>query len=234
LLSIEGKYGQYLPQRRQSMSLTFYSAPMSTASITEAVLAKLGIDCDRIDLDLSAGDNKKPEYLKINPNGKVPTIVHDGTAIWESSAITMYLGELFGVDAKLYPAPGPLRGEAMKWIAWSNVNLAEAAGRLFASLPPEQQGDPATNADEKVTSEQKSEFAMANAKADLADCLKILDIGLEGRSFLIGEYSLADTHLQGIVGWTEMLNFDLTPFANVTGWLQRCCQRPAIAKLMAG
>jgi glutathione S-transferase len=216
------------------MSLTFYSAPMSTASITEAVLAELGIDCDRIDLDLSAGDTKKPEYLKINPNGKVPAIVHDGTAIWESSAITMYLGELFGVDAKLYPTPGPQRGEAMKWIAWGNVTLAEPAGRLFASLPPEMQGDPATNADENVTSEQKSEIAMAKAKADLADCLKILNIGLEGRSFLIGEYSLADTHLQGIVGWIGAMNVDLTPFNNVTGWLQRCYQRPAIAKLMAG
>jgi glutathione S-transferase len=216
------------------MSLTFYSAPMSTASITEAILAELGIDCDRIDLDLSAGDTKKPEYLKINPNGRVPAIVHDGTAIWESSAITMYLGELFGVDAKLYPAPGPQRGEAMKWIAWGNVTLAEPAGRLFASLPPEMQGDPATIADEKVTSDQKSEIAMTKAKADLADCLKILDIGLEGRSFLIGEYSLADTHLQGIVGWIGAMNVDLTPFANVTGWLQRCYQRPAIAKLMAG
>jgi len=216
------------------MSLTFYSAPMSTASITEAVLAELGINCDRINLDLSAGDTRKPEYLKINPNGKVPAIVHDGTAIWESSAITMYLGELFGVEAKLYPAPGPQRGEAMKWIAWGNVNLAEAANRVFQSLLPEKQGDPATNADEKVTSEQKSAIAMTKAKADLADCLRILDVGLEGRSFLIGEYSLADTHLQGIVGWVGMLDFDLTPFANVTGWLQRCYQRPAIAKLMAG
>jgi glutathione S-transferase len=241
LLSIAGKRGNYLTPRRKSMSLTFYAAPMSTASVTEAVIAELGIDCDRINLDLRAGDTRKPEYLKINPNGKVPAIVHDGTAIWESSAITMYLGELFGVEAKLYPAPGPQRGEVMKWIAWSNVTLAEAAGRLFASLPPEKQGDPATNVAEKATSEQTSAaesipkvIAMARAKADLVDCLKILDAGLEGRSFLIGEYSLADTHLQSIIGWIGMLDVDLTPFANVTGWLQRCYQRPAIAKLMAG
>jgi glutathione S-transferase len=216
------------------MSLTFYSAPMSTASITEAVIAELEIDCDRVNLDLSAGETRKPEYLKINPNGRVPAIVHDGMAIWESSAITMYLGELFGVGAKLYPAPGPQRGEAMKWIAWGNVTLAEPASRLFASLPPEMQGDPATNADGNVTSEQKSASAVAKAKADLVDCLKILDAGLEGRSFLIGEYSLADTHLQSIVGWIGMLDVDLTPFTNVTGWLQRCYMRPAIAKLMAG
>jgi glutathione S-transferase len=214
------------------MSLTFYSAPMSTASITEAVIAELGIPHDRINLDLRAGDSTNPDYLKVNPNGKVPAIVHDGTAIWESSAITMYLGEVFGVDAKLYPALSPQRGEAMKWIAWANVTLAEAANRLFQSLPPEKQGDPANNAEEKVTSEQKSGLAMDKAKADLADCLRILDTGLEGRSFLLGEYSLVDTHLQGIVGWIGSMQIDLSPFSNIKDWLQRCYERPAIAKLM--
>ncbi len=63
------------------MSLTFYFAPMSTASITEAVIAELGIPCDRVELNLSNGDSRKPEFLKINPNGRVPAIVHEGTAI---------------------------------------------------------------------------------------------------------------------------------------------------------
>ncbi len=216
------------------MSLTFYFAPMSTASITEAVLAELAIPFDLVKLNISVGDTRKPEFLKINPNGRVPAIVHEGTAIWESSAITMYLGEVFGVDKKLYPAPGPKRGEAMKWIAWSNVSLAESASRLFASLPPEMQGDVETNAQEQVAPEMKSEIAMEKAKADIADCLGVLNGGLEGRAFLIGDYSLADTHLQGIVSWIGSMEIDLTPFPNVTEWLKRCYERPAIAKLMAG
>ena len=215
------------------MSLTFYFAPMSTASITEAVLAELGIPFDLVTLNISVGDNKKPEFLKVNPNGKVPAIMHEGTSIWESSAITMYLGEVFGMDAKLYPAPGPKRGEAMKWIAWSNVTLAEAAGRLFASLPPEKQGDVETNSPDAAAPELKSAIAMEKAQADLADCLRILSAGLEGRLFLVGDYSLADTHLQGIVGWVGSMEIDLTPFPNVTGWLKRCYERPALAKLMA-
>jgi glutathione S-transferase len=84
------------------MSLTFYFAPMSTASITEAVLAELDIPFELVTLNISVGDTRKPEFLKINPNGRVPAIVHEGVAIWESSAITMYLGEVFGVDKKLY------------------------------------------------------------------------------------------------------------------------------------
>ncbi|MEX0270244.1 glutathione S-transferase family protein [Leptolyngbyaceae cyanobacterium UHCC 1019] len=75
---------------------------------------------------------------------------------------------------------------------------------------------------------------LEKAKADLAKCLKILDGGLEGKSFLLGDYSLADTHLQGFVGWISSMDVDLTPFPKVTGWLQRCSERPAIANLMAG
>lgn len=216
------------------MSLTFYYAPMSTASITEAVLAELGTPCDRVKLDISAGDTRKPDFLKVNPNGRVPAIVHEGTPIWESSAITMYLGEVFGVDAKLYPAPGSKRGEAMKWIAWSNVTLAEAASRLSSSLPTSNEGAVQSNSQDWVPTEQRSAIAAEKAKADIALCLRILDGGLEGKSFLLGDYSLADTHLQALVGWIWAMAVDLKPFPNVTGWLNRCGERPAIAKLMAG
>ncbi len=52
----------------------------------------------------------------------------------------MYLGEIFGVEGKLYPPAGPQRGEAMKWIVWGNVSLAETAGRLSALLPSDSDG----------------------------------------------------------------------------------------------
>lgn len=206
------------------MSLTFYYAPMSTANITEGILAELGTPCERVKLDIRAGETKKPEFLAVNPNGCVPTIVHDGTAIWESSAITMYLGEVFGVDAKLYPQPGPKRGEAMKWIAWGNVTLAEAANRLMMSMP--RDGSAPTDA---------AKAAGESATADLTKRLGVLDGGLAGKPYLLGaDYSLVDTHLQGIVGWLGMMKVDLAPFANVSAWLKRCMERPAIAKMMAG
>lgn len=216
------------------MSLTFYFAPMSTASITEAVLAELGTPCERVQLDLQAGDTRKPDYLKVNPNGRVPAIVHEGTPIWESAAITMYLGEVFGVDAKLYPAPGPKRGEAMKWITWGNVSLAEGGGRLAASLQPGSEGAVEPGTQDWDSAGQRDASAADKAKADIAGCLKVLDGGLEGRSFLLGDYSLADTHVHSIVGWLGMMHVDLKPFANVTRWMKRCSERPALAKLMGG
>jgi glutathione S-transferase len=199
------------------MSLTFYTAPMSTAGITEAVLAELQTPCERVTLNLKAGDTKKPEFLKVNPNGTVPAIVHDGTPIWESSAITMYLGETFGVEKKLYPAPGAQRGEAMKWIVWSNVVLANVAGQHAGHLGP----------DHKVPD-------AAKAKKAVTDALQILDDGLKGKQFLLGDYTLADTHVQGIVGWIGMLEIDLSAFGNITPWMKRIAERPAMAAAMAG
>jgi glutathione S-transferase len=205
---------------------------MSTASITAAVLAELGIDSDRVKLTIADGDTQQPDFLKLNPNGRVPVIVHDGTTIWESAAITMYLGEVFGVEAKLYPPLGTQRGEAMKWIVWGNVTLAAAGGRLSAMLPSDSDGGVVANSQDWIPPEQRSEIALANAKAELVGCLGILDNALVGKLFLLDEYSLVDTHLQGFVGWIGSMDVALEPFQNVTGWLERCYQRPAIAQLM--
>ncbi|HNN94371.1 MAG TPA: glutathione S-transferase, partial [Pseudomonadota bacterium] len=103
------------------MSLTFYYSPQSSASPVHWTLEELGIPYEKVVVDIRKGENKTPEYLKINPNGVVPALVHDGVAIFESAAIQIYLGETFGVEKGLYPPPGPARGEVMKWIVWTNV-----------------------------------------------------------------------------------------------------------------
>ena len=132
------------------MALTFYWAPFSTASVTQAVLAELATPHERITVELGTGGTQLPAFLQIHPNVRVPVIVHDGLTLWESAAITLYLGETFGVAAALYPAPGPLRGEAMKWIVWSNVTLAEAAGRLAAARPAGSDGPVQSGSQDRV------------------------------------------------------------------------------------
>jgi len=203
------------------MSLTFYRAPNSTATITELVLAELGIVCDAITLDLKKGETKTPEFLQVNPNGKVPALVHDGAVLWESSAITMYLGETFGVERQLYPAAGPKRGEAMKWIAWTNVTLSEVAGRY------------ARNTTSWVPSEQHNAKAAEAALRELHECLRILDAALEGRDFLVGAYSLADAHLNAFTDWVRHMKIDFPPYPHLNAWSHRCSERPAYQKVMA-
>lgn len=202
------------------MSLTFYFAPQSTASITTLVLEELGIPCERVKLDIRKGDTKKPEFLKIDPNGRVPTIVHDGAAIWESAAITIYLGETFGEKAKLWPAAGPKRGEAMKWVVWTNVSLGEAVYRWARNTmwAPE---------------EQRNAAAADAASKDVAGLLRILDEALKGRDFLVGDYTLADAHVSSFVDWLRHMKIDMAALSQLNAWSKRCSERPAYAKAMA-
>jgi len=202
------------------MSLTFYFAPMSTAGITELVLEELGVPHERVTLDISKGETKRPEYLAVNPNGRVPCIVHDGTAVWESAAVTIYLGETFGVERSLFPPPGPRRGEAMKWIVWTNVTLGDAVGRYIR------------NTTHWYPDDQKNPKAGEAAQRDIADCLKVLDQGLTGKQYLAGDYTLADTHVAAFSEWLRHLKFDFTPFRNVAAWAERCCARPAFKKVL--
>lgn len=212
------------------MDLTLYYAPMSTANITAAVIAELGSPCERVKVDIQSGETRTRAFLEINPNGRVPVIVHEGTAIWESAAITMYLGEVFGVAAGLYPAPGPKRGEAMKWITWCNVTLGEAGNRLSATLPPGSDGAVEPGSRDWTPPEKRCPGAAAKAKADLAACLDVLEGGLQGKQFLLGKYSLADTHLYVLVDWFATMGVDLTPLPNIASWLKRCATRPALRR----
>ena len=203
------------------MSLIFYFAPMSTATLTECVLEELAIPCDRKRLDIAAGGTKTPEFLKVNPNAKVPAIVHDGVAIWESAAITMYLGETFGVDNKLYPPPGPRRGEAMKWIAWTNVTLGEAVYRR------------GHNGEWAAPGEQNPK-AVDKANTDIAELLGILDRALADRQYLLGgEFTLADAHLNSFCDWLRHSKIEFAAFANVNAWSKRCGERPAYQRVMS-
>jgi glutathione S-transferase len=203
------------------MSLTFYFAPMSTAGITDLVLEELGVPCERVKVDIRGGETRRPEFLRLNPNGKVPLIVHDGTPIWESAAITMYLGEVFGVERDLYPPAGPRRGEAMKWVVWTNVTCGDAVYRLMR------------NTSEWTPAEQHNAKAAEAAKADIAGCLRILDEALSGRQFLVGAYTLADTHLNSFVDWLRHMQMDLAPYARLDAWSERCRARPAYGRVMA-
>lgn len=103
---------------------------MSSASAVYWALEELGVPYEKVLIDLKAGDSRKPEFLTINPNGKVPAIVHDGTTVFESGAIQIYLGETFGVERGLFPEAGPKRGAATSWIVWCSVTLVDALARF--------------------------------------------------------------------------------------------------------
>jgi glutathione S-transferase len=100
------------------MGLTFFHAPNSRSSTTHMLLEELGCAYDLHVLNFAAGDTRKPDYLAVNPMGKVPAILHDGALVTEQVAIFIYLADLF-TAAGLAPAPGdPLRGPYLRWLVF--------------------------------------------------------------------------------------------------------------------
>jgi glutathione S-transferase len=95
----------------------FYN-PQSRAAGVQILLEELNADYELKVLNLKTGDNRKPEFLAINPMGKLPTIKHGDTVVTEQAAVYMYLAELYP-EAKLSPAVGdPLRGEYLRWMVF--------------------------------------------------------------------------------------------------------------------
>lgn len=198
------------------MSLTFYYAPQSSASPTHWILEELKVPYEKVLIDLRTEEQKKEPFLAINPNGKVPVLVHDGTTIFESVAIAIHLGETFGVERGLFPAPGAARAEALKWLVWCNVSLGEATSRFIQ------------NTSDRVPAELRNEKAGALAKEDVARLLRTLNAALEKKSYLMGEaFSIVDAHLASWIEFLGIIGIDVSPFAAISAWAKRCGERPA-------
>lgn len=205
------------------MNLAFYYSPMSSSNRIHWALEELGVPYEKIKVDLGVGAQKKPEYLALNPNGKVPLLVADGHPIFESLAILIFLGEQFGTEKGLYPQPGLERAEALKWMAWGSVSFGEALFRFLR------------NTSERFPAEEKNEKAAAAAKNELSAYLTTLDKALEGKDYLLGpNFSLVDLSLASVFPFMARLGIDTNPYKNVNAWVGRCVTRPALARVMMG
>lgn len=203
------------------MSLVLYAAPMSSATPVLHAVEELGLDCEIVMLDLKAGDQRKPEFLALNPNGKVPTLVVDGTPLFESVAILQWLGARHGVARGLWPAEdAPERLLALSWTSWAYVTCGAAIQRLnFARSP-------------MVDASLHHAPSAADALKQLDRLLALLDARLAGRTWLLGEhYTLADVAVASMVTYGSYCGVPLDGHADVQAWLARFQARPAFAKV---
>lgn len=202
------------------MDLVFHYAPNSSAVTVHWALEELGVPYRKVKLDLQARDQDRPDFLALNPNGLVPTLVQDGVPVFESAAIIIHLGETLGVEKKLYPPPGLRRAEALKWIVWVNATLQEAISRHQHS------------SSSYVPAEQHNAAAAKSAKADVEKRLLALDRTLAGKTWLVGDsFSLVDVHAIGWAGYANICGFSLPP--NVDAWVKRASGRPGFAVAMS-
>lgn len=202
------------------MSLTFYFAPMSTAATVRWSLEELEIPHEAVQVDIKSTADKREKLGPVNPNLQVPALVHEGTAIFESVAIQIYLGETFGVEKGLYPKPGPARGNALKWLVWANVTLGEAMTRWMRET--------------KGEASLRETPAAAQIRGDVDRLLGMLEDELGDNEYLLGaNVSLVDFHLVSMLHWMLHVGIDLASFPKVRAWVDRCSARPANLKLMA-
>ncbi len=202
------------------MSITFYYSAQSNASRIHFSLKELGVPYETVTVDLHAGDQRKPEFLALNPNGKVPTIVIDGTPMFESVAIQIALGERYGVEKGLWPQLGsPAHLEALTWLVWNQVTLS---GALFNYMQ---------NVAAWIPKERHSAPQAEHYLKETHNLLRILDARLDGREYIAGDRcSLVDIDVAAVLGWG--LNFakiDAAEFKHLSAWLGRISKRPSIA-----
>jgi glutathione S-transferase len=193
--------------------VTLFHAVHSRSFGVRILAEELGADIDLQVLDLKAGDSRTPEYLAINPMGKVPTLRHGSAVVTEQPAIYQYLAELYP-QAGLSPAPGdPLRGPYLRWLAFygSCFEPALLDIALKREVPP------------------RSTAGYGDAQTVLAT----VERQLQGGPWLLGErYTAADVLWGQGLAWT--VGFKLVPATPaVQAYLDRFNARPAVARAHA-
>ena len=182
------------------------------------LLEELGTPYRREDYGRQFNNTGDAAYLRLNPNGKVPTLLDGDLAVWESNTILRYLCNRYGGEA-LYPADAAARSLIERWMDWQLAALYGPYLALFKEA-------------KKPAAERSASFA-ADA-ADLRAQLEILERGAVLRPWVAGaELSLADISLGPIVHRCLDFPVDLPGLATVRAWRERVAARPAFRKVIA-
>lgn len=199
------------------MSIVLYWHPMSSATPIANALVELDVSHQRVALDLKAGDQRRPEFLALNPHGKVPTLTVDGSPMFETLAIHFWLAEQYGVARGLWPAAGTAeRLQAMSWCAWAYVSY----GAVLKSLHVTTQGDDAT---------QYSEVHAAAARSGLDQMLALLDARLAAQPWMLGaDFSLVDLVVGAVIGYSVYVGAPVAAHPHVQAWLAKVQARPSM------
>ena len=193
-----------------------YGSSMSRAGRSLWALEEAGVKFEQV----TVGETRKPEFLRINPNGHVPTLDDNGTIIWESMAINLYVAEKYG-KAPLWPSSVEGHGACYQWSLWSMTEVETALldvvyHRLM--LPPDQR-------DEKL--------ALAGIEK-LKAPLKVLEDQLQKSEYLLGkEFTIADLNVASVLSIAQYIQLDLSPTPTAQKWLQKCLERPANQRVSA-
>ena len=166
---------------------------------------------------------RSPEYLALNPVGKVPTLIDGASTLWESNAINWYLAEKYP-HAGLLPATPEGRASVPRWAFFQTSHVSPAATAVHRSLNP---------AHARYFSQPTHAQEADNGRKELARFLPILEGALTNAEWLVGDYSLADIAFAPHLGFLVQYGFDFPGTPRVRAWLERIRARPAWRKAHA-
>jgi GST-like protein len=199
--------------------IDLYAWPTPNAYKVSIMLEETGLAYNVIPVNIGAGDQFAPEFLKISPNNRMPAIVdHDAPggalSIFESGAILMYLAEKTG---RFWPVPIHERYKVAEWVMWQMGGLGPMLGQAghFTNYAPEK----IPYAIERYTNEAKR-------------LLGVLNRQLAGNDFIAGEYSIADMACYGWALAAERLGVPAEDIPHVIRWRDAMGARPAVVRGM--
>jgi GST-like protein len=198
--------------------IELYTWPTPNGHKVHIMLEECGLEYNVHPIDITAGDQFDPEFLKISPNNKMPAMVDpDGPGgkpypVFESGAMLIYLAEKTGKFM-----PNDLRGrtEVLEWLMWQMGGMGPMFGQAghFRFYAPEQ----IAYAKERYDNEMHRLYG-------------VLDRRLEGRDYIAGDYSIADMACWPWVITYKQQEVDLDAYPNVKRWYKSLQQRPALRR----
>jgi glutathione S-transferase len=189
--------------------MKLYFNPQSRAVIAKWMLDECDADYQIVPIDLAIGENKRAEYLKINPSGKLPALVDGEARIFENAAICLYLGDRFP-EANLAPKIGdPRRGRYLALTVYSTSQLDGAIVDHMLGVKTERQ----------------------RGWTDLETCKTVIERELGKGPFLLGEqFTAADVMIGSIFIWQRMMG-NLSGRRAIDAYVDRLLARPKAIKL---
>ncbi|KAJ4343840.1 hypothetical protein N0V87_000123 [Didymella glomerata] len=203
-------------------SIELLTAATPNGQKISVFLEELRIPYQTTSLDLGADDQKKPDFLKINPNGRIPAIVdhsRNSFPVFESGAIFLYLAEHYDKDFKFSFQDADEKSEMLQWLFFQNAGVGPIQGQAnhFFRYAPE-----------------KIQYGIDRYQNETKRLYSVLEERLKDRDYLVGKekgkYSVADISTFTWVRWGPWAGIDLDKFPNLKGWAEKIEQRGAVQR----
>jgi glutathione S-transferase len=205
--------------------MRLYYHPLSSNSRRALLTAyHIGLDLELVPVDLSSGEHKTPDYLRLNPNGRIPTLVDGRFELWESHAIMQYLADR-SPEQDIYPRDVAARADVNRWLFWSACHFAPAAALIIRE-----------RVSKKILggSDPPDPLEIARGEALLPQAALVLDRRLAGKQWIAQDrLTLADFAIAAPLMHASAAQLPITEFENLQAWFARVQALDAWAKSTA-